>query len=173
MRCVAPHGPFAVWASSVGGPNVNPGDTAEINVYGGIRPSFGDLSLDIGYARYYYNRTGDIGGEIYGKAYYTFTDIGLTPGIELYWDPAASTNYGVVSAAYALPYDFELSGGVGTNFSGNVNWNAGVSYTFVETVTLDLRYHGTNRNDPNMFRDKFVASISLNSSISALRATMR
>jgi len=162
-----------VWASSVGGPNITPGVTAEINVYGGIRPTFGDLSLDLGYARYFYNRTGDIGGEIYGKASYTFTDLGLTPGIELYWDPEAGTNYGVASAAYALPYDFEVSGGVGTNFSGNVNWNAGVSYTYAETVTLDLRYHGTNRNDPAMFRDKFVASISLNSSFSALRDMMR
>jgi len=162
-----------VWASSIGGPNVNPGDTAEINVYGGIRPTFGDLSLDFGYARYYYNRTGDLGGELYGKASYSFTEIGLTPGFELYWDPQARASYGVAAAALALPYDFELSGGVGSNFSGNVDWNAGVSYTYAETVKLDLRYYGTNRNDPNMFRNKFVASISLDSSISALRNMMR
>lgn len=164
---------LGVWVSSVDGPLIDPSDSAEINVYGGIRPTFGDLSLDFGYARYYYNRTGDLGGEFYGKASYAFTDIGLTPGVELYWDPQGGTNYGVANLAYALPYDFEVSGGVGTTFRGNVDWNAGVSYTYAETVKLDLRYYGTNRNDPDMFRNKFVASISLDSSISALRNMMR
>lgn len=163
---------IGVWASSLSGPLSAP-DTVEIDFYGGIRPTFGDLSLDIGYARYYYNRTGDAGGEIYGKASYAFTDVGLTPGVELYWDPENRTNYGVASLAYALPYDLELSGGVGTTFRGNVDWNAGISYTYAETVTLDLRYYGSNRNDPDMFRNKFVASISLDSSISALRNMMR
>lgn len=163
---------LGVWASSLGGPLSDP-DRVEIDVYGGIRPTFGDLSLDLGYARYLYNRTGDCCGELYGKASYAFTDIGLTPGVELYWDPEDGTNYGVANLAYALPYDFELSGGVGTTFRGNVDWNAGISYTYAETVTLDLRYYGSNRNDPDMFRNKFVASISLDSSISALRNMMR
>ena len=161
---------FGVWASSIGGPNIaDPNDRAEINVYGGIRPTFGDLSLDVGYARYYYNRTGDLGGEIYAKAEYEITDIGLTPGFEFYWDPQASSTYGVLKASLALPYDFSLSGGVGTNFSGNVDWNAGLSYTFNDLVTIDGRYYGSNRNDPNMFGHKFVASISFDTSWSAIR----
>jgi uncharacterized protein (TIGR02001 family) len=163
---------LGAWASSVGGPNIDPTDNIEFNAYGGIRPTFGDLSLDLGYARYFYDRTGDAGGEFYGKASYEISDIGLTPGIELYWDPQARANYGLATAALALPYDFELSGGVGTTFRGNVDWNAGISYTYAETFKLDLRYHGSNRNDPDMFRHKFVASVSVESSISALRGMM-
>jgi uncharacterized protein (TIGR02001 family) len=159
-----------VWASSVKGPLIDPADSAEINLYGGIRPTFGDLTLDLGYARYFYNSTGDLGGELYGKASYEFSDLGLTPGLELYWDPQARTHYGVATASLSLPYDLEVSGGVGTTFRGSVDWNAGISYTYAEALKLDLRYHGSNRNDPDQFRSKFVASVSLESSLSALRA---
>ena len=160
-----------VWASSIGGPIIiddNPNDRAEINVYGGIRPTFGDLSLDIGYARYFYNSTGDLGGEIYGKAEYEFSDLGFTPGFELYWKPQNGGTYGLAKASLALPYDFSLSGGVGTTFAGNVDWNAGLSYTFNDLVTIDGRYYGSNRNETNMFGHKFVASISFDTSWSAL-----
>lgn len=53
-------------------------------------------------------------------------------------------------AGVELPYDFELSGGVG--FAGMADpadqdylfWNAGVSWTFRESATVDLRYYDTN-----------------------------
>ncbi len=155
-----------IWGSTVRGPLVDP-DRFEYDIYGGIRPTFGDLALDFGYVHYFYNRSGECCGELYAKASYTIQD--FTPGVELYYDPRNETSYGALTASYALPNDFSISGGVGTNFRRNVDWNAGVSYTYAEAVTFDLRYYGSNRHDPDMFRSKFVASISFDTSLSAIR----
>lgn len=148
-----------VWASTV---DLAP-DDVEIDLYIGVRPTFGDLSFDIGYAHYFYDRTGSCCGEIYGKATYAFTEE-FSAGVELYFDPDASAFYGSLNGAVVLPYDFTLSAAVGTNFEGSVDWNAGVSYTFAETLTLDLRYHDA-RTEPS----RFVATLSLDTSWSALR----
>lgn len=143
-----------VWASNV---SFAP-DQVEINLYGGIRPQFGALTLDLGYARYYYDRTGDLGGEFYAKANYAFMDE-FSGGVELYYDPTNRTNYGVVSGEVSLPENFAISAGVGTWFDGNYDWNAGVSYTFQELVTLDVRYHDSNHSP-----SRVVASLSFDSS---------
>ena len=55
-----------IWASNIG-PTLTAPDTVEIDLYAGIRPTFGNLSLDFGYAHYLYDQTGTVGGEIYGK----------------------------------------------------------------------------------------------------------
>lgn len=156
-----------VWASNIG-PVLTAPDTVEIDLYGGIRPTFGNLSLDLGYAHYFYDVTGTVGGEIYGKASYAFNDT-FTGGLELYQDVWVNQTYGVVNAQVALPHNFALSAALGNNFTtGNVDWNAGVSYTFADTVTLDLRYHGTNGVSDPGFGDRIVATLSLDSAFSKL-----
>lgn len=157
----------------------------EIDLYGGIRPVFGDLSLDLGVMYYLYTperqfiTTGAENGgialpgvwtprntdfvEVYGKAGYDITPQ-LNIGGALYYAPnwlgtGASGLYAEANAKYKLPYDFAISGAIGhywlgttTVFgpAGNFNiqdylyWNAGVSWTYKEWLTLDLRYHGTN-----------------------------
>ena len=156
-----------VWASNIG-PTLTAPDTVEIDLYAGIRPTFGNLSLDFGYAHYLYDQSGTVGGEIYGKASYAFNDT-FTGGVELYQDVWNNATYGAVNAEVALPYDFTLSAALGSNFTtGNVDWNAGVSYTFADTVTLDLRYHGTNGVDDPAFGDRIVATLSLDTAISKL-----
>lgn len=143
-----------VWASTV---DLDP-DDVEIDLYVGIRPQFGDLSLDIGYVRYLYDNTGDCCGEIYGKADYAFTDA-FSAGVELYFDPENDTTYGVVGAEVGLPYDFTLSGGVGTWFEDDMDWNVGLSYTFEDMITIDARYHDSDHSPA-----RFVASLSFDSS---------
>jgi uncharacterized protein (TIGR02001 family) len=152
-----------VWASNVS----DPFDNVEIDLYAGIRPTFGDLTLDLGYVHYFYDRTGSCCGEIYGKASYDFPH-DFTTGVELYYDPRFKTTYGAATASLALPYDFSVSGGFGTWFDGNRDWNAGISYTYAETLTFDLRYHDSNHSPR-----RFVASVSMDSSLSALRGLMR
>lgn len=156
------------WFSSLNGTlnGIDPDDDFELDLYLGVRPEFGNLSLDIGYARYLYDASGDCCGELYAKATYAFTDI-FSAGGELYFDPEADTTYGVLNAEVGLPYDFTLSAAVGTwldDSSDNVDWNVGVSYTFNDLVTIDGRYH-----DSNFDHGRFVASISLDTSWSALR----
>lgn len=156
-----------IWASNIG-PTLTAPDTVEIDLYAGIRPTFGNLSLDFGYAHYLYDQTGTVGGEIYGKASYAFNDT-FTGGLELYQDVWNNATYGAVTGEVALPANFKLSAALGSNFTtGNVDWNAGVAYTFADTVTLDVRYHGTNGIDDPAFGDRIIATLSLDTAISKL-----
>lgn len=163
----------------------------EIDLYGGIRPVFGDLSLDLGVMYYLYTperqfitngtetpfalagvwapRNTDF-VELYGKANYDITPQ-FNVGVAGYYAPnwlgtGAYGFYGEVNAKYKLPNDFAISGAVGhywlgttTVFTAGNNfkiqdylyWNAGVSWTYKDAVTLDLRYHGTNLSSTNCF----------------------
>jgi len=155
-----------VWASRV---DFAP-DTVEIDIYGGIRPEFGKLSLDLGYARYIYDATGDFNGEIYAKASFAVTDT-FSVGGDLYWDPEFDTNWGAAKAEYSgLPYAISVSGSIGSDFgtqqlgSDKIAWDAGLSRSFVDdTITLDLRYY-----DSNMDPARVVARVAFDSSFSAL-----
>jgi len=156
-----------VWASRV----KTGTDSVEIDVYGGIRPEFGQLSLDLGYARYFYNKSGNVNGEFYGKASFALTD-DFSFGGDVYWDPTAKTNWVVAKAEFSgLPYDISFSGSVGSDFgtqnlgSDKIAWDAGFSRGFVDdTVTLDLRYYDSNK-DPA----RFVVRLAFDTSFSALK----
>jgi uncharacterized protein (TIGR02001 family) len=150
------------WFSTIGG---DADDDVEVDLYLGVRPEFGNLSLDFGYAHYLYDESED-SGELYAKASYPFTDF-FSAGGELYYDHVYETTYGAASVEIGLPYDFTLSAAIGTYFDDDtdpVDWNVGVSYTFNDLVTIDGRYH-----DSNFDHGRFVASISLDTSWSALR----
>lgn len=138
--------------------------TVEIDLYGGIRPSFGNLTIDLGYAHYFYNNGFGNAGELYLKPSYAFTDW-FTAGAAVYYQvtaPATFT-YGEINAAFSLPYDFGISGAVGTDFGGNVSWNAGVSWTYQDTLTLDARVH----SHP-MWGTRVVGSVSVASTLNTL-----
>ncbi len=159
-----------IWASSVDGATVgiDPEDDFEIDFYAGIRPEFGNLALDLGYARYVYSASGDDCrcGEFYAKATYTFTEQ-FSAGGEIYYDPEWETTYGVVNAAVVLPYDVTLSAAYGewlTSGDDRRDWNVGLSYTVADAFTIDGRYH-----DSNFDHGRFVVSLSVDTSWSALR----
>lgn len=80
--------------------------SAEIDFYGGIRPTFGALALDFGFIYYYYPEERQIDGiiitappsgnttltqtdfwEVYGKASYTLNEI-VTLGANVYYTPS-------------------------------------------------------------------------------------
>lgn len=153
-----------LWGSTV---DFEDDNKAELDVTVGVRPEFGNLSLDIGYVRYLYTADGDCCGEAFAKSDYKINDtFGI--GAEVFHDFDAQTTYLRGHGSVALPADFELSGGVGTyaQFS-QIDWDAGVSRTFADLATLDLRYHGY-RDDVETTH-KFAASLSFDTSLSALR----
>jgi uncharacterized protein (TIGR02001 family) len=152
-----------VWGSTVDFGDDNKG---EFDLSAGIRPEFGKLSLDIGYVRYLYTADGDCCGEAYAKADFAATD-SFTVGGEVFQDFTAKTTYLRAKASYALPQDFELSGGFGTyaQFKQH-DWDVGVSKTFADVATLDLRYFGYN--DDVETAHKFGVSLSFDTSLSAL-----
>lgn len=142
------------WASNVSFDGVK---DVEIDVYGGVRPTFGSLSLDIGYARYIYTKDPAVYGEAYIKASYAVTDT-VTPGIEIYYDPTNDTNWSAAKVEIGgLPWETAFSGQIGSDFGSldegynRYAWDAGFSKTFMdESVKFDLRYHDANDDDPRL-----------------------
>ena len=152
-----------VWGSTV---DFGDDNKAEFDLSAGIRPDFGKLSLDLGYVRYFYTADGDCCGEAYAKADFAATEA-LSVGGEVFHDFSAKTTYLRAKASYALPQDFEVSGGFGayTQFDQK-DWDIGVSKSFADTFKMDLRYIGFK--DDIDTTHKFVATLSLDSSLSAL-----
>ena len=152
-----------IWGSTY---NVLDDNKAEIDLSVGIRPEFGKVSLDIGYARYYYSFDGDCCGEVYAKADFAATDA-ISVGAEIFHDFDAEATYLRANASYALPEDFSVSGGFGGYAQFHqMDWDIGVSKTFKDTVTADLRYYGYD--DAVDKTHKFVAALSFDTSLSAL-----
>jgi uncharacterized protein (TIGR02001 family) len=137
-----------VWAS-----NVDFGDStsAEIDVYAGVTPTLGPVSLDFG--ALYYGYVNQPSGADYG--YWEFKAAGTVPagpatlGAALYYSPDYSG--GIGDATYyevnvsASPADkWTVSGALGeqTFDAGGdyTTWNLGVSYAFSDHVSLDVRY---------------------------------
>ena len=160
---------YGIFYAGLWGSTVDFGDDnkAEIDIYTGVRPEFGNLSLDIGYARYYYTADGDCCGEIYAKADYSVTDA-FTVGGDIFHDFGLKESYLRAKSAYTLPQDFTVSGGVGTLVQlKQLDWDLGVSKTFGNFATIDLRYHGYN--DDVDTTHKFAVTLSLDTSLSALK----
>lgn len=160
-----------LWASNVnfGAPNFG---EWEVDLSAGIRPTFGALSLDLGYVYYLYTDSADT-DEIYLLASLAVND-SLTVGGKFYTDPGPWSVYAEGTAALALPagampFTPTLSGAVGYNtlLGGYWTWNAGMSFE-KDPFTLDLRYHDTNIGPAY-----FVASLSVKTSWSALRGVAR
>ena len=176
-------------------PTASRDPSAEIDIYGGWRNSWGPLSLDLGIIEYYYpseswngvTKSSDF-YEIYGKVGYDFGN-GFAIGGNLFYTPdllhysetfantAASVGVGKPeafyysgTAAYTFPqkvwdittkisgelgyWDIATSGFVlagvaaGNPTASNPSytyWNAGISFAY-KTLTLDLRYHGTDQS---------------------------
>lgn len=92
--------------------------SAEVDLYGGWRPTVGKWSFDLGYIYYLYPKsiaaslggyTSDF-GEVYAKAAYAFTDA-FTLGGAIYWTPnllnyGGSATYYEVNAKYVIPSNY-------------------------------------------------------------------
>ena len=153
----------------------------ELDIYGGIRPTFGALALDFGAMAYIYPREQQLvtAGpvfwtprntdfyELYGKASYTFSPM-FTAGANLYWSPSwlgtgASGAYASVTGKLSLPYNFAASAEFGRYFLGKTDLYLGAlnlpDYNYwnaglsytYKFATLDLRYHDTNLSKTQCF----------------------
>ncbi len=158
---------FGAWAS-----NVDFGDdtSAEIDVYGGYKPTVGAVTLDFGLIYYSYvsepNNADYANWEV--KAAASIPAGAATLGAAAYY---SNDSFGAADEALyielngAVPVGpVTLSGAIGNqSYKGSEDyntWNVGVSYTFGK-VTLDGRYVAAD-NDAflGVFgEDKFVATV--------------
>ncbi|HEV7307617.1 TorF family putative porin [Ensifer sp.] len=144
----------------------------EIDLYAGIRPTFGDLSLGFGYTHYYYPKDPTDYGELNATASYAFTER-FSAGGSYYHDIFVDTDWLEANASLKdLPFELEASGTLGTDFGSygfeihDIAWDLGVSRTFADTMTVDLRYY-----DSTVDHGRVVLKLSFDTSWSAMRGS--
>jgi uncharacterized protein (TIGR02001 family) len=156
---------------------------AEVDLYGGVRQTWGPVTVDVG--GIYYEYPGNtiqyiVGGfpttaanpsyyEIYAKPTWTVNDT-FTLGATLYYSPnwtnvSADETYLSGTAKVNLPSNFSISGEFGHEFLGTSSNTYGpttyVSYntwnlgvSYVYKVfTFDVRYYGTDLSASNCWID--------------------
>jgi uncharacterized protein (TIGR02001 family) len=170
-----------------------PDPDVEVDLSGGLRPTFGPVSTDIGYVRYFYPDASDIEyGEAYGIASVSPTEM-LSLGGSVYYSPdyggsGDDSLYVEGNATVSLPHDISLSGAFGSQMfdsgvglSDYLTWNVGASYTW-KALTFDLRYHDTDLSSGTCGAEypssdscdaRIVATLSFDTTWSALRDSLK
>lgn len=94
----------------------------------------------------------------------------VTPRLSVTWSPndvgsTGRTTFAELSASYRVAKTISASAGVGrrerTEGLDYTAWNAGVAWTAAKPVTLDLRYHATNRGSDHPYKARLVGSARL------------
>jgi uncharacterized protein (TIGR02001 family) len=150
---VGRNGYVGAWASNV---DLHDGTRAEFDLYGGLRPTVGPVTLDIGVIHYAY------AGQRRGRRN-DYTELKLAPSMALgpatlglayfhaqdFFGRAGPSNY--VEANAVLPIaaaPVSVSGAVGrqqvTGPDDYTTWNLGVSYALGRALGFDLRYWDTD-----------------------------
>jgi uncharacterized protein (TIGR02001 family) len=158
-----------IWGSNV---DFDPAGSAEIDLYAGIKPTWGPVTFDLGAIYYWYPGADDSATEldyVELKAGYSIASPwikGLVSGTTLYWTPENTGETGEVFtmesvAAYTLPqvgkFTPTISGAYGTVYGDldegfNVDgagedeysyWNVGLALA-IEKFTFDFRYWDTD-----------------------------
>lgn len=147
------------------------GPSAEVDIYGGWRNTWGAFSLDVGYIYYWYPQElfNTDWAEVYLKVAYAVTP-SLTIGGAVFYSPDllnlqffnagndVGATYFEANAKWVTPWTY---GNLGSFVSGAIGhysieraafhttdpdynyWNLGVAFTY-SALTLDLRYHDTD-----------------------------
>ena len=134
-----------VWAS-----NVDLGtDNVEIDLYGGYRWSAGDTNFDIGYARYFYDDSGDCCGEVYLLVDHTIGE-GASAFAGVYMDIDGGLTFTDAHVGVSVPLFSGLSCAccLGVTPGNNVYANAGVSYDINDSFSVDLRAYRSTSTGP-------------------------
>lgn len=152
-----------IWASGIDF-GAGAGTSAEVDLYAGIKPTYGPVTFDLGVIYYLYPGANDAGAELD----YVEFKIGASTTVDkfsfggtAFYSPEYTGEVGAAwtlegTAGYELPAFYgitpSLSSTIGTTLFDNaaiedyVYWNAGVAFT-AGKVTLDLRYWDTDLPD--------------------------
>ncbi|MEO9573561.1 MAG: TorF family putative porin [Roseobacter sp.] len=159
---VARNGFYAgTWLSTV---DFGDSDNAEIDLYLGYRNAFeNDLFLDVSYARYYYDSSGDCCGEFKLTLAYPLLDRLGVKGYVAY-NPETEHFNRRLSLAYEASEKLAFAGTFGrSDFYDHDYWDVGVSYAFNNHWSLGASYQGSGSGDEGL-----VVRLSLASSQTTL-----
>lgn len=150
---------FGLWASnaSFGG-----AEDTELDVSIGVRPEFGDLTLDLGFAQYFYQEDDADYGEAYLFADYAASE-NVSLSLKYYREVYADKDWVYVGAGYSdLPWGLTASGGVGSDLGSDDNFSEdsvavdfGISGDISENGSFDFRV-----SDSSIEGTRFYATIS-------------
>ncbi|MFZ0266364.1 TorF family putative porin [Caulobacter sp.] len=157
-----------VWASNV---DFGPSDpTAEIDLYAGLKPTYGDTSFDLGVLYYSYiddkaPPTPAGQAPVASPGSYSYLEfkaavsrpIGpATAGLAVYYSPQypltkGGSMYYELNAAMPVVEKLTLSGAIGEQQidqgSEYATWNIGLNYALTDKISADLRYSDTDEHD--------------------------
>jgi uncharacterized protein (TIGR02001 family) len=161
---------LGTWVSSVNfeGNSHNHNHTlAEVDLYGGVRPTLGPVNFDFGVIGYVYPKQPSGSAENYVelKALATVTAGAFTPGVSVYYSPDNSFSTGHETylegnLAYAFKNKASVSAAIGHEFlessqdgglDGYTLWNVGVTYPVTDHLSADIRYYGTETKAKDFF----------------------
>jgi uncharacterized protein (TIGR02001 family) len=170
------------WTSNVDfSPSGDTRTTQEYDLYGGWRPTFAGINLDLGYIYYGYKNqprdTRESYEEVYLRGSHAFGR--WTVGGGLAYSPnfpgiAKHALYGEANIAFAISSAWNASVAVGRQIeshavvsaSGTIEdfnyntWNGGITYSINEHTSLDVRYWDTNKHaSGDIYQSRVVASI--------------
>jgi uncharacterized protein (TIGR02001 family) len=132
---------------------------AEYDLYAGVRPSLGPVSLDFGVIRYGYVEAPGPAHYAYweGKAAASRSFGPLSLGAAVFYSPeffgkTGAAAYYELNGAYALGSGATLSGAVGrqaldrdrAGLAGYTTWNLGAGWPIAGRLAADVRYWGTD-----------------------------
>lgn len=158
-----------IWVSNV---EFNNGTELEYDLYAGVKPVLGPVSLDLAYI--YYGYTNQPAGPEEGysefKAAASVPAGPATLGAAIYYSPdffaeTGPATYYEVNAAFAVPdTPVTISGALGyQEVEGPFDyttWNVGVGFAVNDHIGLDLRYHDTSEHGfGDLYDAKVVAGI--------------
>ena len=130
-----------IWASNVRFPGDN--DRVEVDLYAGFANTVGALSYDVGYARYFYNRSGDCCGEFL-LGLEMEAPYGATFSTDVAYDHRFDIWTGSLGAGYAFANGLGVSAEVGRQQRSHNFWNIGLGMALDQTTSFDLRVHDTD-----------------------------
>jgi uncharacterized protein (TIGR02001 family) len=171
------------WISNIDFGTVTP--DAELDVYGGYKPTLGPVTLDLGVIGYLYPGGPDVG---VGTWNYVEFKVGAsipvgkgTLGATVYHSPEFPLDFGQATyveanGSYPITDKLSVSGAVGYQdldedkwgITGYTTGNIGLTYAITPHLSVDARgvfnsgsakdFFGTSRSTPFNARDKFIAT---------------
>jgi len=160
-----------VWASNVDFGN---GTDAEVDLYAGVKPAVGPVTLDLGVIYYGYIDSPSGSHQAYweGKVAGSVTAGPTTIGAAVFYSPdffggTDDAVYAESNIAIAIPdTKFSISGALGHQWvkgpADYTTWNAGVGFALTDHVGLDLRYYDTDEHGfGKIYGSRVVAGVKL------------
>jgi uncharacterized protein (TIGR02001 family) len=145
--------------------------TAEYDLSAGWTPVVDGFRFDLGVVRYGYidqpAHTEIDTAEVKAVVLHDFGPVTLGGAVYYsgnYFGSHRDDVYGEGRASYRITPKLTVSGAVGRQSGGlsdHTTWNAGVTYSFIKNLSLDLRYADTDQHDlGKTYRSHFTASIA-------------